>query len=308
MVKRVKMFNDWEDPPQVLLDRLKAQTPEINDDNTYGDIEFVVDNTYDYAMVFNYPKHELITPPERTIGLILEPPEICEWMHPTDVRERGHRAVGRYFSFAKVPEYEWAPCIGFATTKPWILGLLPSEKLKDVITRTSSAERNVVMIASNKTYTPYHLKRRELLEAMMNSKIDVDFYGRGMHKNPVDFRVKGEILPQNKHIVIEKYPFCIDFENSPLGVLTDKFFDPVLRGTIPITNASVLLDHGVKGSYEYIDFELPTSQIIQRIREIISQKDLTCYDAPILAARKEILQGRMCLAKWIEEKVGECAS
>lgn len=300
-MRRVRMFGDWDDKSQALIDRLIAQTPDMIG-NCYKDVEFVADGTYEYAIVFNYPTTDLIhTPPERTIGLVLEPPEISDWMHTQAVKDRGHRMVGRYFSFADVPEYEYAPCLGFTTTGPWILGELPSEKNDDL---------RAVMVASTKTYTPYHLKRRQILDALLAEKAlkEMAFYGRGMEKCPTDFRVKGEMLPMQKHIVIEKYAFCIDFENSPLGVVTDKFFDPILRNTIPITNAKALLEYGTPGSFEYVDFDDSVDAIVKQIKEIISQRDLTCYDKPLLAARRQILQGDMCLAKWITERVSECAS
>lgn len=301
---KVRMFGDWDDPPERLLERLKSQTVEF-DHNVYDGVEFVTDDSYDVAIVFNYLQQDqrLLTPPERSFGLVLEPPEISDWMHPLRLRKWSHGLIGDYYSFANISGYKYAPCLGFATAKPWVLGYSPSEK-DDICSETS--RNRACMIASNKVYTPYHQKRRAILDALLATDWNIDFYGRGMEKNE-DGRVKGEIYPMGKAPTLDLYPFCIDFENSPHGVLTDKYFDPILRNTVPITNASCLLEYGVEGSYEYVDFSESVDSILERIEDILGVVDVSCYDEPLMEARRELLQGRMSLANWIVERV-RCVS
>src|SRR5690606_22774483 len=98
--------------------------------------------------------------------------------------------------------------------------------------------KKTCMIVSNKVFTPFHARRREVLAALLESDAEIDFYGRGL--SGPDPRIKGEIPPFGKGEVIIQYSQCIDFENSPHSAVTDKFFDAVLAGATPVTNATIL--------------------------------------------------------------------
>jgi hypothetical protein len=102
--------------------------------------------------------------------------------------------------------------------------------------------------------------------------------------------------------VLDRYKFVIDFENSPRSVVTDKFYDAVLCRTVPVTNSTWLRDNYPK-SIVYIDFEAPTKQIVEQIREISVNGQASEYD--IMTPRQDILSGKLCLAKWIEDRIKE---
>ena len=113
-MKRVKLISDWDKTGQALIDQLALQSKSISS-NVFKDMEFVTDNDYDHAVVFNFPRGSITSGPENTIGLLLEPPEIMEVMYGGKAVRTNYPQVGRYFSFAKQLGFEWAPFIGFGT-------------------------------------------------------------------------------------------------------------------------------------------------------------------------------------------------
>lgn len=289
---RVRMFCDWDNTSAQLIDRLAAQTSGMHG-NSLGGYEFVDDDTYDHAVLFNYPQVSLRSAPNMNIGLVLEPPEISSWMHPEHMRQNAMAQASRYFSFAKEKSIAWAPGLGFATVPHDYPYSAPSEK-----------KNKACMIVSNKLMTDYHVKRHQIFQTLLESDLPIDFYGRGMEIGS-DPRIMGEIAPMAKAYVLSSYSFCIDFENSPHGALTDKFFDPIICGTVPITNATMLRRHGIKGSYELVDFKLVNSTIKDKIATILD-KDITQYDGPVAKARSELMLGSQCLARWITSRLDEC--
>lgn len=289
---RVRMFCDWDNTSEELIDRLKAQTAGMHGNSLAG-YDFVADDNYDHAVLFNYPAASVHTEAKKNIGLVLEPPEISSWMHPEPVRNHAKLLASRYYSFAKEKGLNWAPGLGFATVPHNYQYSKPSDK-----------SNKACMIVSNKLMTDFHAKRQQVFHELLESDLPIDFYGRGMSQSD-DPRVKGEIAPMAKAYILSSYSFCIDFENSPHGALTDKFFDPIICGTVPITNATMLRRHGIKGSYELVDFKLTNSNIKTKIASIL-ENDITQYDGPVAKARSELMLGSWCLARWITNRLDEC--
>lgn len=263
-MKRVRMFCDWDNDSRQLIERLRSQTGLIGD--RYRDILFVDDDDYDVAIGFNYVQAN-----KMKARLILEPPEI----YPPRIIDD----VDTYSFVDTGGVHKTIYGLGFATAP---LGEYP---------RWADRPKYMMMICSNKTYTPYHLKRLDVRHALIEIGLKIDFYGRGMGR---------EIPSMSKHTVLPQYKFCIDFENS-VNAVTDKYFDPIICGTVPISNA-LFIKHVMPSSLEYVDFELNYNQIVNRIVDIYNNPD-DFYN--LGHAQYEFLQGRLCLAKWIYERVNE---
>lgn len=287
---RVKLFCDWDDDPFSMLVKFRHLTDGFSEDFKYKNIQFVYDESYDFTVIFNFPVMPFNTPPERSIALILEPPEILDVFYG-HVRSIPFDNVCKIYSFAD-DKWETAYGIGFSTV-PNINYLELTEK-----------PLNACMIASNKRLTPFHNRRHEILDALINSGLNIDFYGRGMGTGS-DPRIKGEIAPMRKYEILNQYRFCIDFENSPFNAVTDKFFDPVQCNTVPITNAKILKSILPNGGFEYIDFDWSLNEIVNRIHDIINQMDLTSYVEPLNIAKNEVRSGNMNIVEWIYRKVNE---
>lgn len=285
---RVKLFCDWDDDAYSMLVKFRHLTDGFSEDFKYKNIQFVYDESYDFSVIFNFPTMQFNTPPEKSIALILEPPEILSY---NNTRFTSFTNVKKIYSFA---DDVWEPAygIGFST--------VPNIEYLDLIDKPLKA----CMIASNKRLTPFHNRRHEILDALIASGLDIDFYGRGMNPE-IDSRIKGEIPPMRKYEVLNQYKFCIDFENSPCNAVTDKFFDPVQCNTVPITNANILNSILPNGGFEYIDFNWDLNRIVTKINAIINQEDITSYIEPLRLAKNEVRSGNMNIVEWIYRKVNE---
>lgn len=291
-MRRVRLFCDWDRNSWELIQELKKQTPFLTPNNCYEGIQFVHDNSYDYAVIFNTTRERVITPHNKNIVLILEPPEIMKMMYGRTGLNGTFSS--KTYSFAQDDYHEWAPGLGFTT-----VDYEPPAPL------VSLKPRKACMMCSNKVFTDYHAKRRQVFSALLESDLDIDFYGRGMELVPGDERVKGEIPFGTKRDVYQNYAWCIDFENSPHGVVTDKFFDPLFSGTVPITNAMVAPSIAPDRSYELIDFGASTDSIVKRIDGILKTSALWKYDKPVSYMAKQFAMGQFNLTKWISDRIME---
>lgn len=288
-MRHVRLFSDWDDS-ETLARNVYGRSLSLNARKfEFGDTRFVWDDDYDYAVAFNFAVDQIRPdlPRERVIGLVLEPLEILEVMYQ-GWRNFDTSVASTYYSFTPLEGFETALGIGlpqgspFPEPPPW------------------EDRKPACMIVSNKTYTPLQVKRREVLARLLASDLPIDFYGRGMGTSS-DERVKGEIPQGQKDPVLDQYKYVIDFENS-WWALTDKFFDPVLRGAVPITNSTAPRELGLKDGYSWVKFNKNPTDIMKTIAWLIAPKK---GKPPSPALQAEVASGRLCLANWIDEKVSE---
>lgn len=307
---KVALFTNWYEPFNVLVERFGDQTPAMNN-NVYKDLEFVDPehtSTYDAAFVLNMTDQPVHCEDDMIFTLILEPPELLNnsWEFIADAKapNRWHNAYkeqsitlphpqeernARMFFFTSGTKYEQALGLGLAQTKP--TDLLPSQKTKICS-----------MICSDKLLTYWHHRRRDVLAALLSSNLPIDFYGRGM-QTTVDHRVKGEIPEGKKCNALTDYRFVIDFENSEYDAITDKMFDPLFNGCVPITNSTGAAKVFPEGSFEWINFDQGVSEIVKQIAHIISQPQGTGYDDPVNEARNLLLEGPINICEWIYQRI-----
>lgn len=285
---RVRMFCDWDNDPESLRDRLIEQTDDFHGYD-YKNLNFVIDDSYTHAICFNFPTYELVSPAQNNVALILEPPELVKSMFSAQHKAK-YTNVRKIYSFA-ADVYEEAFGIGFATVKDQEYPKLLEKPKK------------ICMITSNKLMTPWHKKRQQVRDALLETDLEIDFYGRGLTGN--DPRIKGEIPPMRKHEILSQYQLCIDFENSPHCAVTDKFFDPVLCNTMPVSNAAILHSLVDQDSFFYVNFDYSINDIIDDIADICEFEPGFDNEIALWQARKEIRSGSLSLAEWIYERVKE---
>lgn len=287
---RVRMFCDWDNDSQELISRLEKQTDGFTG-RDYKNLHFVTDDSYTHAICFNFPTYDLKSPAQNNVALILEPPELVNSMYKTH-KGKKFTNVREVYSFA-ADVYEPAFGIGFATVEP--------KEYPPLLTKPDQ----ICMITSNKLMTPFHKKRQDIRNALLETDLPIDFYGRNLTGD--DPRIKGEIPPMRKHEVLAQYKLCIDFENSPHCAITDKFFDPVLCNTIPVSNAAILTSFVSPESFFFVNFDLPLKDIVSEIADICEVELDRGNENALLAAKREIRAGSMCLAEWIYQRVKETA-
>lgn len=288
-MRRVRLFGDWDQSSRDMLNSLRRQSIGFEGDVYRGELQYVTDDSYDHAVVFNFPRESLKTDAYQNLGLLLEPPEIVERFWPAWVDRKEVPGVDNYWAFCTGTRFPPVPGLGFATVDHF--PAYPRARRK-----------RACMIASNKLFTPYHYKRHEILGALLDSDLDIDFYGRGMPPSS-NHRVKGEIAPGKKADVLRQYDYVIDFENSNQAVVTDKFFDAVLSGCVSITNAWVLEDIAPYHSVRLVNFERSTDSIVELIDDFITYAPTGPSWGDVDRAARSILEGRLSLANWIHEQI-----
>ncbi len=124
-------------------------------------------------------------------------------------------------------------------------------------------------------------KRHKLIQTLLKSDLDFDFYGRGWSID--DSRYKGEI--KNKHDILRKYEYSIAIENvCEKNYASEKIFDCFLNNTVPLyygcPNISEIYD---ENSFETINIE--SGEVVNDIKKIISKSNLE-YKNGILNSKK----------------------
>ena len=265
------MFSDWDVHGQGLIDSLNEQTWWAH---SLRNVEFVCDDSYDYAISFNYAH---TSEPDRTIGLLLEPEPMMNIMYPK-WREFDPSPYLGYYSFSGVAGYKPAYGVGFATA--------PLQKYP-------KPTKRACMVISGKRFTPWHHKRGAVFSKLVAAGLDIDFYGRGM---PVKGRKMGELPPMDKHSTIHQYEMVIDFENAP-GAVTDKFFDPVICGATPISNQTGV---DCRDEFHWIDFEASDDEIVDQVAEAIDAGPINSTNLLL-----QVAAGKMSLGHWILSRLIE---
>lgn len=285
---RVRMFCDWDNDSNDLISRLSQQTDGFND-GIYKGIQFVADDSYTHAICFNYPNYNLKSPYQNNIALLLEPPELEQMLFGNKAKQT-YTNVRSIYSFAS-SVYKTAFGIGFAT--------VPNMIYPSILDKPNQ----ICMIVSDKLMTPYHKARQLIRNALLQTDLPIDFYGRNLVGD--DDRIKGEIPPMQKQEVLSKYKICIDFENSPNSVITDKFFDPVLCNTMPVSNSSILNSFVDQDAFFFINFNQPIKDLLVDFEDFCEYQITKDNERALLAAKQEIRSGSMCLAEWIYQRIME---
>jgi len=92
--------------------------------------------------------------------------------------------------------------------------------------------------------------RYEYASGLM-SKIPVDSYGQVLTNRPLGKPDKGRAT---KLATIARYKFCLCLENAlEIDYVTEKFFDPLLVGTVPVYRGAPNIDRFAPGAHSFID-------------------------------------------------------
>ncbi len=292
-MRRIKLFGDWDKQGEALVHQAFLQTLGTDDQYCIGENQFVWDDNYTHAVIFNFPRQRLLTPAENNIGLILEPPEILDVMYRGKAERKRYPQVGKYFSFARQDGFEWAPFIGFGTVSATQDNLRPIE----------TKSKRMCMMISNKRITPYHAVRHEIFKSLLQTNLDIHFYGRGLSGE--DPRIKGEIPPMQKQAILGDYQYVIDFENNAYGGVTDKFFDTIMCGSVPVSNLPEINEHFHALATVLTSFEEPIASIVDKIKDTFYNGEPREYSFMLSYMYNHIVRGSINLPRWIVRQFDE---
>ena len=248
---KLRLFSWWADT-SAITKRFHSQFigSYFADDR----IQFVTDNTYDYAVVFGYTKESIKTDKDHTIFFFQEPSWSSNW------DREAHKKSNRIFCPSKEmygnfdenishPAYMFYGGHGDAhfdiDTVLSYNNLTKSKNTSFVVTYRSSSP-----LTGGNSGNIYR-ERVMLAERLLHDNTDVDIYGQmwEYYSSPVKpSRLKGGVF--SKREAIQDYRFSIGIENSvEENYITEKLYDilffnsiPVYSGALNISNIELLQD------------------------------------------------------------------
>jgi len=162
-------------------------------------------------------------------------------------------------------------------------------------------KRMSIMI-SNYGPKPLYEHRVGLFRALLDTDLDIDFYGRNWNLN--DSRYKG--APYNKSDSLVDYQYSIGIENSSYNYyLTEKFFDLIVCNTVPIYyGCSNVAEIYPPKSFIEIDFSGPIEQTVEQIKDIYHNDD---YDSrlPHVLEAKELYYTKYNIFNFLHKMIEE---
>ncbi len=271
-MKKIKIWaiSNWEEiyDDHNVVTRLKRNWP-IEDC-----FEFDEQN-YEYLLVLGGFRHDTIKyfkDKEKTIGFVLEP----EW------NENWQRDLDRYCKFVVAQDKNMFPNGSVIEHASFML----TQSTDSHLFYTESnfpKSRRMSFVTSNYNHKFNYFKRHDLFMALLNTGLDIDFYGRNWNVN--DPRYKGS--PYNKSEGIINYEYSIAIENSCYkNYLTEKFFDLIVCNTVPIYYGCLNVKQIYpENSFIELDFDGPIQKTVEQITKIYYLDDYTKRLEHVLEAK-----------------------
>lgn len=223
---RIKFFSSFCDSDNCknVFERL-CQTDLMDNYGEDKEIYITVDDNYTHAVIMNTDMPNLSIPKQNVIGMAFEPPLFLFNSHFLHFIEYAKKYIGKY-------------CIG--STK--LSSSLPEPFIEKYsymwhITppRTIPIKNKTMsMMVSHKNEAPGHKYRHVLVQAILNTNLDIDIYGNGCryYNNLCDKRIRGDFKDDEPY---ENYDFHICIENFQTECYTsEKYTNAILWGTTPI--------------------------------------------------------------------------
>jgi hypothetical protein len=221
----------------------------------------------DVLIVYTRASYSIPTslPPERTVFVAAEPDDI----HPYSKGFLNQFGIVLSATDKALKTEHWRT----ACCTLWFAGIdfrgalsgYPEEMLKGIdwfrSVEMPAKQDRISIVTSNKSFTPYHRKRLEFIDALVKIIPDrIEFFGHGFRS--VDDK-KDALLPYKYHLAIEN---C----DGP-DLWTEKLADPYLCGAFPFyagcTNAE---SYFPAESFHYVDLDRPEVAARQMVAMIES--------------------------------------
>lgn len=183
------------------------------------------EDDYTHVVIFNIamPVLKPDIPKENVIGLAYEP--IYYLGIKDDFIEYAKRNIGRYF----IGDKKNLPC-PFFESYAYMCPTVP-------LTHLPEKNKLISIMVSEKGFASGHKYRYELVNAILQSNLPIDIYGRGCanfkkNMNYTDKRLKGEFTDKEPY---ENYLFHICIENFQCNeYFSEKILNPLVCSTTPL--------------------------------------------------------------------------
>lgn len=220
---RIRFFSSFCDSENCksVYERI-CETQSMDNYGKDKDIYITTEDDYTHVIILNnaMPKIKENIPKQNIIGLAHEPNDYLGLSN--QFVQYAQKYIGKYFIGKKndLPE-------PFIEHHGYIWHITP---LKSIPLKT-----NIMSImVSNKAHAPGHQYRHKLVQAILQSNLPIDIYGRGCmyYKNTRDSRLKGNFVELEPY---ESYNFHICIENFQIPhYFSEKITNTLLTGTTPL--------------------------------------------------------------------------
>ena len=261
-------------------------------DNDYFELD---EENYEYLIVlgaFNGKSSKYFRDSDKTIGFMLEPEWSTNWQRDLD----------RYCKYVVAQDKNMYPHASNIIEHPMFMFTESTDHHELYMGGEFPKTRRMSIISSNYGHKFNYVKRHALFNALLQTDLDIDFYGRRWELD--DPRYKG--APYNKSEAILDYQYSIAIENSSYkNYLTEKFFDLAVCNTVPIyygcPNVSEIYP---QESFIEIDFSGPIEQTVEQIKDIY-HNDSYEYRLPHLLEAKKLYYTKYNIFNFLENMIKE---
>jgi len=261
-------------------------------DNDYFELD---EENYEYLIVlgaFNGKSSKYFRDSDKTIGFMLEPEWSTNWQRDLD----------RYCKYVVAQDKNMYPHASNIIEHPMFMFTESTDHHELYMGGEFPKTRRMSIISSNYGHKFNYVKRHALFNALLQTDLDIDFYGRRWELD--DPRYKG--APYNKSEAILDYQYSIAIENSSYkNYLTEKFFDLAVCNTVPIyygcPNVSEIYP---QESFVEIDFSGPIEQTVEQIKDIY-HNDSYEYRLPHLLEAKKLYYTKYNIFNFLENMIKE---
>ena len=279
-------YLDRPDQERKILEGLIRQTPRAL--GRWGEVQFTIEpvESCDFLLIADLPNRDLTVtvPPENVWSFTIEPPNEYFW--------RYHLAQpGIARTYTSSPEFHGKELINIPVPINWHIGLSFDELEQQPF---PDKKKPVSCITSTLQAFAGQRERFEFTKKLMQAGI-ADVYGRGIAEIP---RKWDAIAPYGSVVVVE------NFRNSLYW--SEKIADVFLGYAMPIYyGCTGILDYFPEGSIITID--ITGDDVIDRLREIISQRPWTQSLEAIRCAREKVLY-EYNFFSYFEQQISETVS
>ena len=251
-MKKIRLTSNWKSVPndKILVETIKNSF--ITKNNYNKNYILTHENDFDYLVILNDFKSDFLKlniNPEKTILYYNEP----SW-HPyiyETINNNLHIAkyicyhscdlLNRYVS---IKDFNNTFIDVSGILYHWVVDIKKNISLDYLLTQTFKKTKQCSFIVSGKSIgnkrlashakESLYLERLYLVKEILDSKLDIDIYGKGLIEIFGNHsKIKGEI--PSKLEALKDYNFSIAVENTPeKGYFTEKLTDCILTNTTPI--------------------------------------------------------------------------
>ena len=285
---KIKFFSDYNRDSADLLNRFRANYDVYDDE-----LGFTTGDDYDFAVAFNRSDVP-IRKGAKMITIIQEPSFSEAHQFRTSLTNSDYLIVHDAELFKMTWDVEFR---GMVIESPSFM-FYDDHVHHTFFDNTAEVNKTkkLSMIVSGLCFSRGNYRKRlNLLSKILNSDLDIDIYGRGLHIS--DPRYKGPL--EYKYAGLLPYEYSIAIENSnEKNYISEKFVDCVLCNTVPIYNGAPNVSKVYDDRY-FREIDLNSDTIVKDIASIIAEP------APGTILNKEIYRNQLNLYTKLKQIIFE---